>query len=84
MDKKKGLNLHMVTFLLLVVGGLNWLLIGVFQFGIGDLLGGMEAPVTRVIYILIGLAAVYELATHKANCKNCMEMKKGNKTEQNS
>ena len=64
-------HLHMGAFLLLVVGGLNWLLLGLFQWEIGSLFGGSDAVVSRVIYVLIGLAAVYELATHKKNCKGC-------------
>lgn len=64
-------NLHMITFLLLVIGGLNWLLQGVFSWEIGQLFGGQEALVSRIIYILVGLSAIYELATHKSCCKAC-------------
>jgi uncharacterized membrane protein YuzA (DUF378 family) len=64
-------NLHMITFLLLVVGGLNWLLQGVFGWDIGQLFGGQEALISRIIYILVGLSAIYELATHKSGCKTC-------------
>ena len=64
-------NLHMVTFILLIVGGLNWLLVGLFQWDIGMLFGGMGETISRVIYVLVGLSAVYEIATHKANCKQC-------------
>lgn len=63
--------LHMVTFILLIVGGLNWLLVGVFGWEVGSLFGGQEALVSRVIYVLVGLSAIYELATHKGNCKLC-------------
>ena len=65
MNNKK---LHMVAFLLLVVGGLNWGLIGFFDWGIGNVLSD---AVARIVYILIGLAAVYEFATHKNNCAAC-------------
>lgn len=58
-------HLHMVAFLLLVIGGLNWLLWGVFQWEIGMLFGGSDAIISRVIYVLVGLAAVYKLFTHK-------------------
>jgi len=68
MDKKK---IHMVAFLLLVIGGLNWLLLGVFQWEIGMLFGGQGEVISRLIYVLIGLAAVYEIATHKSNCRSC-------------
>ncbi|MEK7608483.1 MAG: DUF378 domain-containing protein [Patescibacteria group bacterium] len=64
-------GLHMVTFILLVVGGLNWLLFGLFQWEIGNLFGGPSAWVSRIIYILVGLSAVYELFAHKADCKAC-------------
>lgn len=65
-------TLHMVAFIILVIGGLNWLLFGVFGWEIGTLLGGMSAIVPRVIYVLVGLAAIYEIATHKQNCKACV------------
>lgn len=61
----------MAAFVLLVVGGLNWLLWGLFGWEIGQLFGGLEAMVSRVIYVLVGLAAIYEAATHKANCRQC-------------
>ncbi|PJE75616.1 DUF378 domain-containing protein [Candidatus Uhrbacteria bacterium CG10_big_fil_rev_8_21_14_0_10_48_11] len=64
-------NLHMITFLLLIVGGLNWLLFGLLGWDIGALFGGMGAVVSRVIYVLVGLSAVYEIAIHKATCKKC-------------
>ena len=64
----KGKGLHMVTFTLLVIGGLNWLL-EAFGWGIGS--WGISSGVTQVIYILVGLSAIYELATHKGCCKLC-------------
>jgi Uncharacterized conserved protein len=50
-----------------VIGGLNWLLVGVFAWDIGMLFGGMNAMASRVIYILVGLSAIYLLATRKKN-----------------
>ena len=63
--------MHFVTFGLLIVGGLNWLLQGAFMWDISQLFGGMESAVARVIYILVGLAAVVEVVMHKKNCKMC-------------
>lgn len=62
---------HMVTFILLVVGGLNWLLYGLLGWEIGSLVGGMGSPIAKIIYILVGLSAIYELVTHKKGCKVC-------------
>jgi hypothetical protein len=65
------MKLHKVTFLILVAGGLNWLLVGIFQWDIGNLFGGPASWFSRLIYILVGLSAVYEIATHQANCRVC-------------
>jgi uncharacterized protein len=67
----KGKGLHMVTFLLLVIGGLNWLVLALFNWEIGSLFGGMDAMVSKVIYVLVGLSALYELFTHKKCCSVC-------------
>ena len=64
-------GLHMVALVLLIVGGLNWLLVGLAGWDIGNLFGGQGAGVSKIIYILVGLAAVYEIFTHKSNCKQC-------------
>ncbi len=64
-------NLHMVTFILLVIGGLNWLVLALFNWDISQLFGGQDAVVSQVIYILVGLSALFEIFTHKDNCKNC-------------
>jgi len=63
--------LHKVSFILLVIGGLNWLSLALFNWEIGNLFGGMDALISRVLYILIGLSAIYMIATHKKHCKDC-------------
>lgn len=64
-------KLHAVSFVLLVIGGLNWLLVGLFKWDVGALFGGQAAVVSRIIYVLVGLSAIYIVATHKKNCKDC-------------
>ncbi len=61
----------MIAWILLVIGGLNWLLFALTGQDVGTWLGGMDSMVAKVIYILVGLSAIYELFTHKANCKAC-------------
>jgi len=58
-------SLHFVAFLLLVVGGLNWLLVGLFSWDIGMLFGGQAMMISRIIYVLVGLSALYILFAHK-------------------
>ncbi len=73
----KGCNKwHMVTGILLVIGGLNWLLVGLFGWDIGEIFGGQDAWLSKLIYILVGLSAVYELVMHKKLCKECEDMSK--------
>lgn len=69
-------NMHYAAFLLLVIGGLNWLFVGLFRWDIGTLFGGQGFWLARLIYILIGAAAVYEFAAHKQNCKICASEEK--------
>ena len=63
------MNLHKVTFLLLVIGGLNWLL-AVFGWDIAT--WGLPMRLVQLVYVLVGLSAIYELASHKKLCKECM------------
>ncbi len=60
----------MVAFILLIVGGLNW---GLSAFGMNlvNMLLGSWPMVEKVVYLLVGASAVYELITHKDNCKDC-------------
>lgn len=63
--------LHVVSFLLTVVGALNWGLVGFFNFNLVEMiLGGMPA-LEKLVYILVGLSAVILLTTHKKDCKVC-------------
>lgn len=63
--------LHMVAFLLLVVGGLNWGLVGLFDFNLVTMLLGSMPVLEKLVYILVGASAVYIAATHKSDCKIC-------------
>jgi hypothetical protein len=47
---------------LLIIGGINWGLIGVFQFDlVAAIFGGPTAILTRIVYCLVGLSAIFEL-----------------------
>ncbi len=57
--------LHTLSYLLLWVGGLNWGLVGLFDYNLVMSLLGPWPMLERLVYILVGLAAVYIIATHK-------------------
>ena len=51
-----------LTQVLLIVGGLNWLLVGLFQFDlVAAIFGGQTAGLSRVVYVLVGLCALYQI-----------------------
>lgn len=62
--------LHKVAFTLLVIGGLNWLLTA-FNYNLVDMIFGQGSSLAMIVYVVVGLSAIYEIATHKQNCKNC-------------
>ena len=49
-----------LSLILLIIGALNWGLIGIFQFDVvAAIFGGMSTVVARIIYTLVGLAALW-------------------------
>lgn len=61
------MNIHKITFILLVIGGLNWGLTAV-GYGIGNYL---PENLAMIVYGLVGISALYEIFTHKKLCRNC-------------
>ena len=52
--------LDTVSLLLTIIGGVNWLLVGVFQFDlVAWIFGGQAALISRIIYTIIGAAALW-------------------------
>ncbi len=60
----KGLSL--LAVILLVVGGLNWGLVGTTGFDLVRAIFGEMTFLSRAVYTLVGLAAVYQLATWRS------------------
>ena len=54
--------LDKVTWLLIIIGGLNWGLVGIkADYNLVDKLFGAGSTLAKVVYYLIGLSAVYSL-----------------------
>lgn len=75
-------TLHIIAYALVWIGGINWGLVG-----LGALISGANwnvvtwlagyiggSQVESVIYVLVGLAAVWTLVGHKKDCKACSAM----------
>ncbi len=52
----------MIVWVLVVIGALNWGLVGAFDFNLVSSIFG-DGAFTRVIYVIVGLAAVWSLVT---------------------
>lgn len=63
-------SLHMITFILVIIGGLNW---GLAAIGPSfELVHYLQIDwLIKLVYILVGLSALYEAFTHKQTCKAC-------------
>ena len=59
MNKLSGLDWF--ALILLIIGGLNWGLVGIFGFDLVATIFGDGAFLTKLVYILVGLSALYLL-----------------------
>lgn len=60
-------SLHWIALVLVIVGAVNWGLVGLFQFDlVATLFGGQSATLSRVVYALVGLSGIVVAATSAA------------------
>jgi uncharacterized protein len=64
--ERKMKNLDVIVAILLVVGGLNWGLVGLANFDLVTSVFGSGAWLSRIIYALVGLSALYQAIQWKA------------------
>lgn len=53
--------LNIVTLILLIVGGLNWGLVGLANFDLVAAIFGAGSMLSRIVYVLVGLSAVWQI-----------------------
>ena len=53
--------LDWLTIILVIVGALNWGLVGLFSFDLVAAILGVMSVVARIVYVLVGLSAIYLL-----------------------
>lgn len=54
-------TLDVVTLILLIIGGLNWGLVGAADLDLVAALFGEGSALSRIVYILVGLSALWQL-----------------------
>ena len=59
-----------IALILLIIGGLNWGLVGLFDFNLVAAIFGAASILSKIIYIVVGLAGVYCIYV-LAKCCGC-------------
>lgn len=54
--------LNVIALTLVIIGAINWLLIGLFQFNLVDSIFGELSVLSRIIYTLVGVAGLWSLS----------------------
>ncbi len=57
-------TLYYIALTLVIVGALNWLLIGIFNFDLVATLFGTMSLVSRIVYILVGLSGIISIGLY--------------------
>ncbi|KKU32311.1 hypothetical protein A3K29_05860 [Candidatus Collierbacteria bacterium RIFOXYB2_FULL_46_14] len=63
---------HKIAYALVIVGALNWGMIGLFDFNLVSTIFGAWPWLEKLIYILVGLSAIFEAMVHMSYCKYCL------------
>ncbi len=53
--------INVLTLILVIVGGLNWGLVGLFGFDLVAALFGDMSPLSRIVYVLVGASALWQI-----------------------
>lgn len=53
--------INQITLFLVIVGGINWGLVGLAEFDLVAVLFGVMSPLSRIVYLLVGLSALWQV-----------------------
>ena len=67
------MKLHTLAFVLVVIGALNWGL-SALGYNVVEMIFGHGTTLVKLVYLLVGASAVYEIVTNRKNCKHCANM----------
>ena len=62
--------INSIALTLVIVGALNWLLVGLFEFNLVDALFGSLSALTRIVYTLVGIAGIWCIALYGKICND--------------
>ncbi|REK67576.1 MAG: DUF378 domain-containing protein [Cohnella sp.] len=64
-------TLNVIILILVILGGLNWLSVGLFEYDVvSEIFGGSAEVGSKIVYIIVGVAALYALSLFGKVTKN--------------
>lgn len=57
-------TINIIALTLVIIGALNWLLVGLFEYNLVDAIFGAMSIVSRIIYILVGIAGIVSICIY--------------------
>lgn len=55
-------TLQKVALVFIIIGALNWLLIGLFDFNLVSSLFGVDNVITNIVYVLVGISGIIDIS----------------------
>ena len=56
--------INYIALTLVIIGAINWLLVGLFEFNLVDAIFGSLSVITRIIYTVVGIAGLWCIALY--------------------
>lgn len=53
---------NIIALILVIIGAINWGLIGLFEFNLVDFLFGIGTVLSRIVYVLVGISGLWCIA----------------------
>lgn len=57
-------TINIIALTLVIIGALNWLLVGLFNYNLVDAIFGTMSVISRIIYILVGIAGLVSICIY--------------------
>jgi uncharacterized membrane protein YuzA (DUF378 family) len=76
-------TVNFIAYILLIVGGLNWGLVGLFNIDLVAIILGSIPALQNVVYILVGVSAVLFAIKHSKKCCNTCDAEPSKKSDSN-
>ena len=54
-------TLAIIALILVIIGALNWLLVGLFNFNLVSAIFGERSALSKIVYVLVGIAGIYAI-----------------------